>query len=166
MFYTPITNYSFGSSFNPLTKLNTQNNEGTLSYSSNSNFVVFTSCEMNFKKNTCDLYYSSKIDEVAWTTPMKFDDNINSEFWDSQPFIYDNRVLFFVSNRPGGKGGRDIWYSVLDDSGKWRDAKNLEKLNSTNDEIAPFVNDGISQKYSGATRELFVGVSLAQHVKK
>ena len=74
---------------------------------------------------------------------MKFDDNINSEFWDSQPFIYDNRVLFFVSNRPGGKGGRDIWYSVLDDSGKWRDAKNLEKLNSTNDEIAPFVNDGI-----------------------
>jgi len=143
LFYTPITNYSFGSSFNPLTKLNTQNNEGTLSYSSNSNFVVFTSCEMNFKKNTCDLYYSSKIDEVAWTTPMKFDDNINSEFWDSQPFIYDNRVLFFVSNRPGGKGGRDIWYSVLDDSGKWRDAKNLEKLNSTNDEIAPFVNDGI-----------------------
>ena len=142
LFYTPITNYSFGSSFNPLTKLNTQNNEGTLSYSSNSNFVVFTSCEMNFKKNTCDLYYSSKIDEVAWTTPMKFDDNINSEFWDSQPFIYDNRVLFFVSNRPGGKGGRDIWYSVLDDSGKWRDAKNLEKLNSTNDEIAPFVNDG------------------------
>ena len=143
LFYTPITNYSFGSSFNPLTKLNTQNNEGTLSYSSNSNFVVFTSCEMNFKKNTCDLYYSSKIDEVAWTTPMKFDDNINSEFWDSQPFIYDNRVLFFVSNRPGGKGGRDIWYSVLDDFGKWRDAKNLEKLNSTNDEIAPFVNDGI-----------------------
>lgn len=143
LFYTPITNYSFGSSFNPLTKLNTQNNEGTLSYSSNSNFVVFTSCEMNFKKNTCDLYYYSKIDEVAWTTPMKFDDNINSEFWDSQPFIYDNRVLFFVSNRPGGKGGRDIWYSVLDDSGKWRDAKNLEKLNSTNDEIAPFVNDGI-----------------------
>ena len=143
LFYTPIANYSFGSSFNPLRKLNTQNNEGTLSYSSNSNFVVFTSCEMNFKKNTCDLYYSSKIDEVAWTTPMKFDDNINSEFWDSQPFIYDNRVLFFVSNRPGGKGGRDIWYSVLDDSGKWRDAKNLEKLNSTNDEIAPFVNDGI-----------------------
>ena len=143
LFYTPITNYSFGSSFNPLTKLNTQNNEGTLSYSSNSNFVVFTSCEMNFKKNTCDLYYSSKRDEVAWQTPMMFDDNFNWEFWDSQPFIYDNRVLFFVSNRPGGKGGRDIWYSVLDDSGKWRDAKNLEKLNSTNDEIAPFVNDGI-----------------------
>jgi len=143
LFYTPIANYSFGPSFNPLAKLNTQNNEGTLSYSSNSNFVVFTSCEMNFKKNTCDLYYSSKIDEVTWTTPMKFNDNINSEFWDSQPYIYSNRVLFFVSNRPGGKGGRDIWYSALDDSGKWRDAKNLEKLNSTNDEIAPFVNDGI-----------------------
>ena len=143
LFYTPIANYSFGSSFNPLRKFNTQNNEGTLSYSSNSNFVVFTSCEMNFKKNTCDLYYSNKIDEVSWTKPMKFDDNINSEFWDSQPFIYDNRVLFFVSNRSGGKGGRDIWYSVLDDAGKWRDAKNLEQLNSTNDEISPFVKDGI-----------------------
>ena len=42
-----------------------------------------------------------------WSRPRKFDDNINSAFWDSQPFIYDG-TLYFVSNRPGGVGGRDI----------------------------------------------------------
>jgi hypothetical protein len=31
-------------------KINTQNNEGSISFSSNSKFMVYTSCELNLKK--------------------------------------------------------------------------------------------------------------------
>ncbi len=49
--------------------------------------------------------------------------------------------LFFVSNRAGGEGGLDIWYSVNDDG--WKKPKNLGKrINSEGDEITPFYHDG------------------------
>ena len=51
------------------------------------------------------------------------DQNINSKYWDSQPNLSSNgNILFFASNRPGGKGGRDIWYSIRTNDG-WSLAK-------------------------------------------
>jgi tetratricopeptide (TPR) repeat protein len=49
--------------------------------------------------------------------------------------------LFFVSNRSGGEGGLDIWYSV-DDNG-WKKPKNAGKrINSEGDEVSPFYHNG------------------------
>ena len=37
---------------------------------------------------------------------------INSKYWESQGvFSPDAKYLYFVSNRPGGYGGNDIWKS-------------------------------------------------------
>ena len=88
--------------------------------------MVFTSCEMDFKNNSCDIYYSQMKDNL-WSKPRKFDDNINSAFWDSQPFMYDG-TLYFVSNRPGGVGGRDIYYSVIKEDGSFSKALNFRRL--------------------------------------
>jgi hypothetical protein len=49
--------------------------------------------------------------------------------------------LFFVSNRAGGEGGLDIWYSVNDNG--WKKPKNAGKrVNSEGDEVTPFYRDG------------------------
>jgi hypothetical protein len=49
--------------------------------------------------------------------------------------------LFFVSNRAGGEGGMDIWYSVNNDG--WKKPKNAGKrVNSEGDELTPFYRDG------------------------
>lgn len=48
--------------------------------------------------------------------------------------------LFFVSNREGGEGGLDVWYSVNDNG--WKKPKNAGKrVNSEGDELTPFYSD-------------------------
>jgi hypothetical protein len=49
--------------------------------------------------------------------------------------------LYFVSNRVGGEGGLDIWYSVNENG--WKKPRNAGKrVNSEGDEITPFYRDG------------------------
>ena len=127
--------------FKPYITLNSENNEGTPSFSDDGKFMVFTSCEMDFKNNSCDIYYSQMKDNL-WSKPRKFDDNINSAFWDSQPFMYDG-TLYFVSNRPGGVGGRDIYYSVIKEDGSFSKALNFREVNTKHEEVSPVVNDAI-----------------------
>ena len=135
-----LSNNNF-TDFKPYITLNSENNEGTPSFSDDGKFMVFTSCEMDFKNNSCDIYYSQMRDNL-WSKPRKFDDNINSAFWDSQPFIYDG-TLYFVSNRPGGVGGRDIYYSVIKEDGSFSKALNFWEVNTKNEEVSPVVNDAI-----------------------
>tara|TARA_B100001287_G_scaffold220456_1_gene189502 strand:- start:813 stop:1826 length:1014 start_codon:yes stop_codon:yes gene_type:complete len=72
---------------------------------------------------------------------MKMSENVNSDYWDSQPFLYGN-MLFFVSNRPGGTGGRDIYFTKIS-GGEWAKAVNYNEVNSRYEEVSPFVRDGI-----------------------
>ena len=121
--------------------LNSDNNEGTPSFSYDGRLMVYTSCEMDFKNNSCDIYFSRKNGDL-WSKPKKFDDNVNSQYWDSQPFIYENK-LYFVSNRPGGTGGRDIYYSNIYDDGTFSKASNFSSINSQYEEVSPFMENGI-----------------------
>ena len=121
--------------------LNSENNEGTPSFSNDGRLMVYTSCEMDFKNNSCDIYFSRKNGDL-WSKPKKFDDNVNSQYWDSQPFIYENK-LYFVSNRPGGTGGRDIYYSNIYDDGTFSKASNFSSINSQYEEVSPFMENGI-----------------------
>ena len=63
-------------------------------------------------------------------------------------FLSENEnILFFVSNRPGGQGGRDIWYSIRTNVG-WSLAKNLSGgVNTEFDDIAPFISENLLDFY-------------------
>ena len=61
-----------------------------------------------------DLYYSEFIDG-AWSNPVNFGETINTEYDEFRPVAlyvqnYTNDVMLFSSNRPGGKGGFDLYY--------------------------------------------------------
>tara|TARA_S200000501_G_scaffold379011_1_gene446322 strand:+ start:15363 stop:17165 length:1803 start_codon:yes stop_codon:yes gene_type:complete len=132
----------FGNKVSSLKVLNTDNNEGSVTFSESGNFLIYTSCKMNFKKNTCDLFISY-FDGVKFNLPTRLEDRINSDYWDSQPHLYGDSLLLFVSNRPGGKGNRDIWFSKLGDDGQWEKAKNYDEINSAYDDVSPFVFDNV-----------------------
>lgn len=61
-----------------------------------------------------DLYYSLLLNG-NWSEPVNFGVNINTQFDEYRPITlhhnsYDNNLLIFSSNRPGGKGGFDLYY--------------------------------------------------------
>ena len=56
--------------------------------------------------------------------------------------IGNKQYLLFTSNRKGGKGGWDIWYSEYK-RGNWSNPKNLgSKVNSLGNEVSPYYDNG------------------------
>lgn len=94
----------------------------------------------------CKLYQSSFLDG-SWTNPRALPEPVNGdEFSSSYPsFAIDsknNTMLYFSSNREGGRGGMDIWYTMYDvKKGTFKSPKNCGKvINTTGNEISPYYN--------------------------
>ena len=89
-----------------------------------------------------DLYYS-EYDGFEWSPPKPLPGKINrNDSWESQPSLSsDGKLLFFASDRPGGYGGSDIWYSVRNSDGTWRDPVNMgTAINTAKNERSPFLH--------------------------
>ncbi|MFZ9503789.1 MAG: OmpA family protein, partial [Cyclobacteriaceae bacterium] len=121
--------------------INSPENEGTCTVSADGRLIIFTSCRGRAGFGNCDLFESRRIGN-RWTEPRNLGAAINSTAWESQPSLSaDGRELFFVSDRKGGVGARDIYRSVRDDNGKWTPAKNTGSvINTRYDEISPFLH--------------------------
>ena len=120
--------------------INTIENEGAFSISSDGNYIFFTSCSRNGGKGQCDIWLTSKKNN-RWDEPKNLQSPINTKYWESQPSISsDGRMLYFSSDRPGGYGGTDIWVSEFSNSG-WSAPKNLgPTVNTCKDEQFPFIH--------------------------
>jgi len=117
--------------------INTEYREGACTISADGRHLIFTICG----PRGCDLYESKKEGEV-WRKPVSLGPTVNSSGWEAQPSLSaDGNELYFVSDRKGGVGGYDIWYSQKDSAGAWAKAINLGKpVNTKFDEIAPFIH--------------------------
>lgn len=95
--------------------------------------------------------YFSRFRDGAWSKPEHLT-VINSDWDDRMPCITsDGTTLFFVSDRPGGMGGSDIWISYRNlKTGRWSEPVNGGKSwNTEYNEIAPSVSpDGRSLFFS------------------
>jgi hypothetical protein len=79
------------------------------------NYIVFAS-DREGGYGGYDLYYSEYINE-NWTKPINMGKRINSEYDEYRPIVkplfdsdFNNDLMIFSSNRPGGKGGFDLYY--------------------------------------------------------
>ncbi len=85
----------------PMTELNTEENEGAECISADGNLLLYTVCNRPGLLGSCDIFFSQKKDG-KWTTPRGFTP-ISSPSWDSQPSISaDGKTIYFASDRPGG----------------------------------------------------------------
>lgn len=95
-------------------------------------------------RNGFDIYVSYRLSDTSWSEPVNLGYPVNTENWDAQPAISaDGTQLYFASNRAGGRGGSDIWFSRLlrrgpDGRQVWSQPQCLY-FNTSADEMAPFL---------------------------
>ena len=138
--------------------INSEYNEGTCSISADGRMLVFTSCMGRQGYGSCDLYISYKTGN-AWSVPENMGEVINSPSWDSQPSLSaDGRTLYFVSNRSGGFGSRDIYVSQQNEAGEWQSPQNVgSSINTSFDDISPFIHPNGQRLYFATNGRLGFG---------
>ena len=117
-------------------------NQGAASISADKKTIYFTQWKKVDGKNISAIYSSTK-EEQGWGKPVLLS-SINMKGSSSkQPFCSaDGKTLFFASDRPGGKGGFDIWYVQLQPDGTTGTPENAGGINTSGDEQAPFYHNG------------------------
>jgi outer membrane protein OmpA-like peptidoglycan-associated protein/tetratricopeptide (TPR) repeat protein len=132
---------------------NLNDNEGGATLTVDNKTLYYTVCKYtdNHSYYNCDIYYSEWVDD-EWTPIKSVSDKINlPTTWESQPSISaDGNTLYFVSDRAGGFGGYDIYWSVKTAAGTWGTPINLGPgINSTGNEKSPFIHpDGKTLYFS------------------
>ena len=85
--------------------------------------------------------YWANMKDGKFFEAFKLNDKVNVAGYKSMhPYInFEGNRLFYSSNRPGGKGGFDIWCCVIDENGVLGEPKNLgAPINTAGDEVSPF----------------------------
>ncbi|MFN8342549.1 MAG: OmpA family protein [Cyclobacteriaceae bacterium] len=124
----------------PLRKINSSYNEGSACLSRNGKELYFSRCGAPDSFGNCDLYFSILQADSTWGTPKNLGAAVNSKGWDSHPSLtHSGDTLFFTSNRLGGFGLADIYYSVKADDGSWQEARNAGPvINTAHNDVSPF----------------------------
>lgn len=121
------------------------------SLTSDNREMFFTQCDNNYNGINCDIYYSQWLGDY-WSKPINIGHEVNRpDTWESQPCISPNgKTLYFVSDRPGGIGGTDIWISYKQVNGSWGRVENAgSRVNTIGNEKSPFLHpDGNSLYFS------------------
>jgi hypothetical protein len=102
-----------------------------------------------------------------WSKPIHLDEPINTIYDEYYPTITDNGIMYFGSERPGGKGGCDIYKSTFI-NGKFQQPENLgDSINTADNEYEPFISPDESYLIYMATRpnglrnaDLFVSYNI------
>lgn len=122
--------------------INTAGNEATVSLSPDGQQLILYRDNSQGDGNL----YVSYLDGVQWSYPDNIDSAapgvVNSPSWEPSACLSpDKKTLFFVSNRPGGLGGTDIYKINIGADGKWSSPVNLgPDVNTEYDEDAPFIH--------------------------
>jgi outer membrane protein OmpA-like peptidoglycan-associated protein len=121
--------------------INSPDNEGASFITSDGRKMYLTICNRADSKGRCDIYFSERTAK-GWQEPKNIGEPVNSAYMEKQPSISsDGKTLYFVSNRPGGKGDYDIWASDINDSGKYSKPYNLgDSINTPQEEQSPFIH--------------------------
>lgn len=139
-----IDNGGFTASGDPFTldALNTEHDEGYLSFHQGETLNRETVCFMSDRDGTFDIWSATGeegklINESAAVTVAPIP-QLNSFADDKCPYICGNTMVF-ASDRPGGFGGFDLWYSVWS-AGGWSAPVNMgEDINTPYDEYRPVI---------------------------
>lgn len=121
--------------------INTGDEEGAATLSSTGEQMIFTRCRYEKTQAMGSELYSSSQSRGNWSEPIKIQVTGDSIIAAHPALSPDETVLYFVSDMPGGQGGKDIWMAQ-GRGGSFGNPVNLgPAINTPGDEMFPFVRD-------------------------
>ena len=138
--------------------LNTDDDEGVVSFSSDGKTMYFTRCLPNMPAGQI---YKSERSGGEWTEPSLVQLFADYTITVGHPAISpDGTKLYFVSDAKGGEGGKDIWVAT-NEGGTWIAPENLGKnINTSGNEMFPYVRQDGVLFFSSDGREGFGGLDI------
>lgn len=121
---------------------NTEYNDGATTLNSKGSTMYYTQCGGADGKNyTCQIYQSNRKGRDNWDAPIVLPFCDTTYNYGHPSLSPDGNTLYFSSNMPGGKGGKDIWMVKYVKRGKtWGDPINLgSSINTKDDEMYPSI---------------------------
>lgn len=104
--------------------------------------------------------YVSKNEDGKWTKRESIGENINTKE-NNEPSVYitdAGQTLYWVSDKPGGKGMKDIYMSKMQGDGSWGDGTLLgDNINTPYDEDSPFVSEDGKKLYFSSRGHSSIG---------
>jgi peptidoglycan-associated lipoprotein len=121
--------------------INTGDEEGATTFNSTGEQMIFTRCRYDKTEALgAELYSSSQL-RGSWSDPIKVQVAGDSLTAAHPALSRDGNVLYFVSDMPGGYGGKDIWKAEKN-GGSYDKPVNLgPEINTPGNEMFPFVRD-------------------------
>lgn len=123
-------------------RINSAYHDGPISFNEDQTMAFFTRVDVTTKKDTSFVnrprIYMSTYEKGIWKKPQPF--FLNSDIYSvAHPAVSpDGKLLFFVSDMPGGRGGKDIYVCKFEGD-KWGNALNLgPEVNTPGDELFPY----------------------------
>lgn len=151
----------------PLSKdLNSKYHEGSASFSSNEKFIYFSR-----NKGVVDLngqaqlhIYISRYNNKKWDKPELFQ-YASDDYSTGHPSISkDGKLLFFISNMPGGYGGTDIYY-CRKQGFSWGPPINLgPSINTSGNEMFPYINENNTLYFASNGHIGFGGLDIFKSI--
>ncbi len=124
-----------------------------IAFSPDAQLMIFNQCDYKGETDVvCELYLSRRTPAGDWSEPVKLPETVNQPgFTATQATIARTDdgyfELYFVSDRPGGKGGLDIWHSRFSAAGNFSMPVNLVGLNTPENEMTPFYDNRTKTLY-------------------
>lgn len=114
----------------------------------------FTKCvEMDDDRSLCNIFVADH-NNGTFSNVQRIPDPINEKekYTSTQPAVRSSRdgmeIIYFVSDRPGGAGGMDIWYFTREVGGDFKGPKVVKgPINTAGDELTPYFCDSTSTLY-------------------
>lgn len=146
--------------------INTISDEGAATLSSRGDQIIFTRCRFDKTKDLGAELYSANQSRGEWSEPTLLE-LVGDSLIAAQPSLSeDGTLLYFVSDRMGGYGGKDIWMATDKGGGAFDKPENLgPEINTPGDEMFPSIRENGELYFSSNYLPGIGGLDIFKAVK-
>jgi outer membrane protein OmpA-like peptidoglycan-associated protein len=157
LFYSLKDDFGTWSQAKPFKEINSRYKEGSAILSRDGVTLYFSRCDCLDCFGDCDLFSAKLQNDSTWGEVKNLGTNVNSLSWDSHPSLsHSEDTLFFASDRLGGFGLSDIYFTTKNKDGSWSSAQNMGPIiNSRSNDVSPFYHPVYDILYFGSNGQLY-----------